>query len=561
VAYLSKGRSVGYVAIGRVLTGNLAKAIGAASYLATAADGASAPWGFGLDYDYDALARLDAVTGGEPYALDLAYTSVSALDTKGDLIYTYGGRPHAPTQVSDWTLDYDNNGNRTGLSASGVVTNYTYNAANHLTQVFTASGELTGAVHYVYDGDGALALRVRSECDYATYIGGRFEERGFPIDYGDGGWDCDAQFTSYYDAGGQAVALRTTYPDANNSWAITSTAHYLHRDYLGNLTEVTDADGVVEGRARYDAFGRLLENTIPATITTRLYTGSIYDPATGLYKIGARWYDPVTALWLTPDAIVPDVNNPIAWNGYAFNYNNPVNFVDPSGHFVESALDAIGFGLSLRDFWRKPSLGNAFWLALDAAGLALPFVTGAWVRHAGKVDDVGDTRRIIEIGSGGGENLLRIAEARPGSLVVGVDYANDAATLAKIRAAYSPYRNIEVVRANYLRAPFGTGQFDEVIAIAPGSVKDYVTDAAKTATNLVSAHGRFYVVTDLGAAPTAIQAIEQGLKSRGLRGQIVSGFRDVRDIARGLNPLGIPLESAFFSGYDEVWEIFVQLGP
>jgi RHS repeat-associated protein len=109
---------------------------------------------------------------------------------------------------------------------------------------------------------------------------------------------------------------------------------------------VTDETGEVVGSARYDAFGRLLENSIPPTLTLRLYTGSIYDPDTGLYKIGARWYDPVIGLWLTPDAVVPNVNNPIAWNGYAFNYNNPVNFVDPSGHFAVPAIAlvaAIGF--------------------------------------------------------------------------------------------------------------------------------------------------------------------------------------------------------------------------
>jgi RHS repeat-associated protein len=110
---------------------------------------------------------------------------------------------------------------------------------------------------------------------------------------------------------------------------------------------VTDETGEVVGSARYDAFGRLLENSIPPMVTLRLYSGSIYDPDTGLYKIGARWYDPVIGLWLTPDSLVPDVNNPIAWNGYAFNYNNPVNYVDPSGHFALPAglllIAAAGF--------------------------------------------------------------------------------------------------------------------------------------------------------------------------------------------------------------------------
>ncbi len=156
-----------------------------------------------------------------------------------------------------------------------------------------------------------------------------------------------------------------------------------------NLTEVTDADGVVEGRARYDAFGRLLDNTIPATLTTRLYTGSIYasatlsagDPATRLYKIGARWYDPGIGLWLTPDSLVPDVNNPIAWNPYAFNYNNPVNYVDPSGHFPWLAVGAIALagGLGSGFAWLRgygPDTWQFYAAGAAAAGTAgLGFAT------------------------------------------------------------------------------------------------------------------------------------------------------------------------------------------
>ncbi len=189
--------------------------------------------------------------------------------------------------------------------------------------------------------------------------------------------------------GGQSVALRTEYPyETDSGWVTTSTVYYLHRDYLGNLTEITDAEGVVEGRARYDAFGRLLENTIPATITTRLYTGSIYasatlsagDPATRLYKIGARWYDPGIGVWLTPDSLVPDVNNPIAWNGYAFNYNNPVNFSDPSGHFpwlLAAGVFALGgFGGHLAATSAGYDIGSTQWVA--SVGLGGAFAVGGF---------------------------------------------------------------------------------------------------------------------------------------------------------------------------------------
>jgi RHS repeat-associated protein len=303
----------------------------AAGYLATASDGAPAPWGFDLSYDYDPQGRLASVTGGSelPYALSLAYTPVGGLESKNDLSYGYDELPHAPTTVGGSSLTYDDNGNRATLSAGGIVTTYTYNEANHLTQVLTASGSLTGTVHYLYtatsrsasSGDGALALRVRDECDYTLYVGDRHEERGLvtTVD-GDPPWEaCDAQQTSYFYASGQAVALRTTHPyeEEPYRWEITSTVYYLHHDLAGNLTEVTDKDGEIVGRARYNALGEVLSSTIPPTITGRLSGGQLDSDAGLVYDGAGRFYDPVLGLYLQPDPFGGAPEAPGSLNRYA----------------------------------------------------------------------------------------------------------------------------------------------------------------------------------------------------------------------------------------------------
>ncbi|WP_227431263.1 RHS repeat-associated core domain-containing protein [Psychrobacter sp. I-STPA6b] len=78
------------------------------------------------------------------------------------------------------------------------------------------------------------------------------------------------------------------------------------------------------------------------------FTGKELDKETGLYYFGARYYDPRTQVWQSPDPILSDylgginadpsklpgmggVYNPPNLNLYAYSHNNPVNLVDPDG--------------------------------------------------------------------------------------------------------------------------------------------------------------------------------------------------------------------------------------
>jgi hypothetical protein len=51
-----------------------------------------------------------------------------------------------------------------------------------------------------------------------------------------------------------------------------------------------------------------------------------------LYYYNARYYDPHLGRFIQPDTLVPDPLNPQAWNRFSYCYNNPVSYVDPSGH-------------------------------------------------------------------------------------------------------------------------------------------------------------------------------------------------------------------------------------
>jgi RHS repeat-associated protein len=56
-----------------------------------------------------------------------------------------------------------------------------------------------------------------------------------------------------------------------------------------------------------------------------------HDAATGLYYLPARYYDPATARFLSPDPAPPSAGDPLSLNAYAYCVGDPVNFIDPDG--------------------------------------------------------------------------------------------------------------------------------------------------------------------------------------------------------------------------------------
>jgi RHS repeat-associated protein len=102
---------------------------------------------------------------------------------------------------------------------------------------------------------------------------------------------------------------------------------------------VSDTDGGEVGSARYWPFGAMRTRS-GALGCDRLFTGQTrdFDDAVtdanndGFYFFTSRYYDATIGRFLQPDTIVPDLKNPQALNRYAYGFNNPLKFVDPSGH-------------------------------------------------------------------------------------------------------------------------------------------------------------------------------------------------------------------------------------
>jgi RHS repeat-associated protein len=152
---------------------------------------------------------------------------------------------------------------------------------------------------------------------------------------------------------------------------------YYHPDHLGSVSMVTDAEGTITAQYRYDPYGKLLTEHSSGTEVTRYkYTTQQEDTATGLYYYKARYYDPDTGRFITPDSIVPDPENTQAYNRYMYVEGNPVAYADFTGHwsvggFFKKVGRAVLYGVAGA---AMGAIGGAFYGAI-AGGIA-GFVAG-----------------------------------------------------------------------------------------------------------------------------------------------------------------------------------------
>jgi RHS repeat-associated protein len=127
-----------------------------------------------------------------------------------------------------------------------------------------------------------------------------------------------------------------------------SIAGHLLGETNGSTTtyDLTDAQGTIllsltssaiQGEQIYDPYGniRYASGTIG---TDKGYTGQFDDAVTGLDYYNARWYDPVSGQFLSPDTVQ---GNAQGMDPYAYVGGNPETRVDPSGR-MDSPDEELG---------------------------------------------------------------------------------------------------------------------------------------------------------------------------------------------------------------------------
>jgi len=220
----------------------------------------------------------------------VTWTTVFDSAVSGEYVETLAGKTHTFTQRSvRYVRDY--------LNGS------TANSGNHWTEI-----EVWGTAT-------------------TAYVGDYFE------------WNGSVEtMTRYYSAGGTRVAVR------NSNGNGTDGLVYLLGDHLGSTSLTADPlDGDKLSELRYKAWGET-RHTLTNAPTDRRYTGQAEEAGIGLYYYGARFYDPLLGRFVSPDSIIPGTGNPLAWDRYAYTFNNPVKYNDPSGHCPFCLVAALVMG-------------------------------------------------------------------------------------------------------------------------------------------------------------------------------------------------------------------------
>jgi RHS repeat-associated protein len=363
------------------------------------------------EFRYDHRDRLtQAWTTGATsgaYNQSYSYDALGNLLSKAGVSQTYGANgngtgagPHQARSVGGQSYSYDQNGNLLSGGGRALVWDH------HNRVLRAAQGGVSES--YLYDADGIRVQRLRQGVR-TTYALGAVEHTS-------------AATRVYYPFGSQTVGVRV----------VGGAMSYIYPDHLGSIGVTTDPAGVVTSRQEYDPWGSV-RWTSGTVATARGYTGQYRDD-TGLLYYNARYYDPGLGRFISADTIVPGSGpltvapndsvaasswaaggggpaNPQDLNRYSYGLNNPVKHTDPTGHWVESAIDIAFIGYDLYDISQNGlNWTNGLALTADVVSLALPVVAGggAAVRAVAHADDIADSASGLVRAVDGGEDSVTV---------------------------------------------------------------------------------------------------------------------------------------------------------
>jgi RHS repeat-associated protein len=241
---------------------------------------------------------------------------------------------------------YDAEGNLTSRSntLTGLVSSYYWDHRNRLVSVLDRNpgGVVMQTVTFVYDAmNRRLSKTVNGQVTRFLYNG-------------DDSWadlDGSSTVTARYLHGARIDELLACQRVSDGrGWYLT--------DHLGTVRDIANAAGVAVAHVDYSSFGQVLGVSNPAAVDRFLFTGRELDEETGLYFYRARYYSAQIARFVSNDPIGFDAGDA---NIYRYVRNSPLTTTDPTGQFLNEAMQFIIFIATLQSLYqivRAPECSN-----------------------------------------------------------------------------------------------------------------------------------------------------------------------------------------------------------
>ena len=315
--------------------------------------------------------------------------AVSTVQTQDLFTYHTDGWKDQLLSWNGKSYAYDAGGNPTVLRGMAL----TWGEGRRLKRIAATAGEVT----FAYDSDGKRVKKTSGNTETKYYYNGSTLSGLVRTTTGNTGTTkTTVQFV--YDAEGKPFLLRLN----------GKTDYFYLYNGLGDVVGLVDSSNKVVVRYQYNSWGKVTssEDTSGvslATLNPFCYRKYVYDPETGLYCLGSRYYDPEVGRFVNADdtdVIFAKPQELYHKNLYVYCYNNPVVRRDLQGYFWETLFDIVSLGTSVVEVCVNP--GDPWnWAGLigDAIDL-IPFLTGAGeatraVKTANKVAD--KTTAVIKI--------------------------------------------------------------------------------------------------------------------------------------------------------------------
>lgn len=317
------------------------------------------------DLTYDAADRIKTYTHydsstGTATAAALALAQTFGYDELGRVV-------SVSANGSGWSIGYDANGNRTGVTLNGVARAYTTstisnrlssianparsfaydNAGNTTTDSasYTATYNLAGRLAtltksaltatFTHDGEGRRVRKFSSSGATSTVIFA-YDQAGHLLgEYSNTG----AALREYVWLGDTPVAMFTPGAAASDPPVL----YFIHADHLDTPRVVIDANNAQRWTWMAEPFGTTAPNTNPqgfgAVVFNLRFPGQYADVETGLNYNFFRDYDASIGRYTQSDPI--GLAGGI--NTYSYVGGNPISYADPDGLQVRPRPGIPGF--------------------------------------------------------------------------------------------------------------------------------------------------------------------------------------------------------------------------